>query len=231
MQKSKYLFLFLITLFFASCEYLESPDDTASPSEGFITYPSIAIEGEQFVTINLGDTFEDPGAIATLGTEDITSMVVKTGMVDSNLPGVYVLDYSVSVTNALDETSTASQQRYVAVITESVKDLDLTGQYSGDGTAVSGAWNQAATVTSISGAWYNIDKALASGNNLGIFFAVVGGGGEGTPNRIVVPNQLSRFGFVNSTQEGTNAVLNENGFQWEIYISCCGIFGPIIYSR
>ena len=86
-------------------------------------------------------------------------------------------------------------------------------------------------MTNISGAWYAIDKALASGNNLGIFFALVGGGGNEVPEKIVVPSQASRFGTVNSTSDNTNAQLNDDGFQWSIFISCCGVFGPIIFTR
>jgi hypothetical protein len=174
MKNIKYLFFILLGITTASCEFLESPDDTANIQEGFITFPAIALEGDQYVTILVDGTFEDPGAIASLGTEDITGEIEVAGEVDVSTPGVYVLDYSVSVVNELDEVSSASQQRYVAVITESVADVDLSGTYNGDGTAVAGTWNQAATVTPISGAWYRTDKALASGNNLGIFFALVG---------------------------------------------------------
>jgi hypothetical protein len=231
MKNIKYLFFILLGIGLASCEFLESPDDTANVQEGFITFPAISLEGDQYVTILVDGTFEDPGAVASLGTEDISGEIEVTGEVDPSTPGVYVLDYSVSVVNELDEVSSASQQRYVAVITESVADIDLSGTYNGDGTAVAGAWNQAATVTPISGAWYRIDKALASGNNLGIFFALVGDVGENEQDRIVVPNQLSAFGFVNTTSAGTSAELINGGFQWTLFISCCGNFGPIIFTR
>lgn len=232
MKHIKYLFFLSLAISLASCEYFESPDDTVNVSQGTIIYPAIALEGERFVTIPLGGTFEDAGAVASLGTEDITKDIVISGSVDPNTAGVYTIDYTVSVVNALDETSSASQQRYVAVITESVSSMDLSGQYNGDGTAFAGSWTQSATVTPITGAWYRIDKALASGNNLGLFFALVGGGGEGgVDEKIIVPDQASVFGNVNSTDPGTSAMLIENGFQWEIFIGCCGVFGPIIFTR
>jgi hypothetical protein len=231
MKNIKYLFFILLGITTASCEFLESPDDTANVQEGFITFPALSLEGDQYVTILVDGTFEDPGAVATLGKEDITGEIEVSGEVDASTPGVYVLDYSVSVVNELDEVSSASQQRYVAVITESVADVDLSGTYNGDGTAVAGTWNQAATVTPISGAWYRTDKALASGNNLSIFFALVGDPGENQQERIIVPNQLSGFGFVNTTSPDTFAELINGGFQWTLFISCCGNFGPIIFTR
>lgn len=231
MRNIKLLFFLFLTIALSSCEYFESPDDTADVREGFITFPAISLEGDQYVTILVDGTFDDPGAVATLGTEDISNEIVVSGEVDPSTPGVYVLDYSVSVVNELDETSSASQQRYVAVITESVSNIDLSGTYNGDGTAAAGTWTQAATITSIDGAWYRTDKALASGNNLGIFFALVGDAGENQQERIVVPNQLSPFGFVNTTSADTFAELIDGGFQWTLFISCCGNFGPIIFTR
>ncbi len=231
MKNIKYLFFILLGVTAASCEYFESPDETATVQEGFITFPAISLEGDQYVTMLVNGTFDDPGALASLGTEDITNEIEVTGEVDPATPGVYVLNYSVSVVNELDEVSSASQQRYVAVITESVADVDLSGTYNGNGTAVAGTWTQAATVTPIAGAWYRTDKALASGNNLSIFFALVGDPGENQQERIVVPNQVSAFGFVNTTSPDTYAELIDGGFQWNLFISCCGNFGPIIFTR
>ena len=227
MSHIKYLFFLILAGSIVSCEFLESPDGTANVSEGFITFPSITINGDQFITIVAGTPFEDPGAVAMLGTEDITDRMEVSDVVDFNTPGVYILDYSVSVINELDEQSSVTQTRYVAVISESVNGIDFSGQYNGDGTAVSGAWTQAATVTPFTGAFYNIDKALASGNNLGVFFAVVGGESGEQPGKVVVPRQPSVFGQVN-TSEGQ---LNENGFEWTIALQLFGNFGPIIFSR
>ncbi len=231
MKTIKYLFLFAMVIPLVSCEYFQSPDDTATVREGFITFPAVTLNGDRFITIPVGGSFDDPGVVATLGSKDVSGDVVVTGQIDPSTPGVYTLDYSVSVVNELDEVSAASQQRFVAVISESVSNVDLSGQWNGDGTAAVPSWNQAATVTRISGSWYSIDKALASGNNLSIFFAVVGGGAEGVSDKIVVPDQGSPFGNVNSTDPGASAELTDNGFQWQIFIGCCGVFGPIIYSR
>ncbi len=229
MKYLNYILLLSIAGFLASCELVESPDSTENLSEGFITYPALTLNGDQFMTIDVGGTFEDPGAVATLGIEDISDQTVVTGSVDATTPGVYILDYSIQITNELEEDASVTQRRYVAVASEEGKAIDLTGTYNGDGTSVSGAWTQAATVTKTAGAWHNIDKALASGNNLGIFFAVIDG--PSAALNMVVPDQNSRFGNVNSTGAGTEAKLNPDGFQWTIFIGCCGNFGPIIYSQ
>lgn len=221
----------ILTVSLLSCEYFESPDDTAAVQKGLITFPAVTLNGERYVTMPVGGAFEDPGVVATLGTDDISEQVVVDGAVDPSVADVYVLTYTATVTNELGEESSASQERFVAVVSESVQDVDLSGTYNGDGTAVAGTWNQAATVTPISGAWYRIDKALASGNNLGMFFALVGGGSNEAPEKIVAPNQPSPFGPVNTTAAGASGELTDNGFQWTIFVGCCGLFGPIIFSK
>ena len=229
MKNVNYIILFVAVFLVTSCELVDSPDETAFVSQGFITYPALALEGSALVTISVGETFEDPGFLATLGQDDITDQTVVSGAVDNSTPGVYILDYNISIVNEIDEPANVTQRRYVAVVSEDGKEVNLAGSYAGDGSAAVPTWTQGAIVTGAGGAWYNIDKGLASGNNLGLFFAVVGGLNEST--NLVVPDQNTRFGTVNTTNVGTNGQLNDDGFQWTLFVSCCGNFGPIIYSK
>ena len=164
-------------------------------------------------------------AQAVSTADDISDKALVEGSVDGNTEGVYTITYSISVTNALGEESTVSKSRFIAVVNSEIDDIDLSGMYSGDGTSVSGAWTQTATITSVTRGWYATDKALASGNNLGITFAHI------NKSTLVVPSQSTGFGTVNTTNPDTNAQINPDGFQWTLFISCCGNFGPIIFTN
>lgn len=61
------------------------------------TAPTITLVGESEISINQGTNFEDQGATATDNVDgDITSRIVKSGSVDTNKPGSYVITYSVT---------------------------------------------------------------------------------------------------------------------------------------
>jgi hypothetical protein len=228
-MKLKYIIhlcgLILFTLAYSSCDLVQSPDSTADVQEGFITYPSLTLKGAAQMTINVGGSFEDPGFDATLGQDDVKDQVEITGSVDASKPGIYPINYALSVTNELDDQSTVTATRFVAVVNEEIDDIDLSGTYLGDGSAISGAWNLNATVSSTGRGWYQVDRALASGNNLSIFFAIV------DKSTLIVPNQSSPFGSVNTTGTGTSATITDSGFEWTLFISCCGNFGPIIFTK
>ena len=215
----------LFILGISSCDLFETPDSTADVQLGLITYPSLTLSGPTQVAINVGDSFDDPGFVATLGQEDVADRVEISGTVDPTTSGIYPINYTLSITNELDEPSTVTATRFISVVNEDIDEIDLSGVYTGDGTAIAGTWVLNATVTPIARGWYQIDRGLASGNNLGIFFAVV------DKSTIIVPSQGTGFGTVNTTNPGTNAQVNSNGFQWTLFISCCGNFGPIIYTK
>ena len=52
--------------------------------------------GDEWMEMNVGDSFTDPGYKATEGTEDITSRVVVNGSVNTAVGAFYNLDYSVA---------------------------------------------------------------------------------------------------------------------------------------
>ncbi|NVJ60249.1 MAG: DUF5011 domain-containing protein [Gammaproteobacteria bacterium] len=63
------------------------------------TPPTLTLQGESEMTINVGDTFTDPGVIATDDVDgNITSRVQVQGSVNSELEGTYSLTYRVSDT-------------------------------------------------------------------------------------------------------------------------------------
>jgi hypothetical protein len=58
--------------------------------------PVITLVGPQYDTIDMGQSYVDPGATAMDDMDgDITSRIVRTGLVDSSVTGDYVLTYKV----------------------------------------------------------------------------------------------------------------------------------------
>lgn len=71
----------------------------------------IELEGDDFMMLNVGEPYVEPGYTAMEGTEDITSKVVVSGTVDSNTGDFYTLTY----TAANKDNFSASAQRTVMV--------------------------------------------------------------------------------------------------------------------
>lgn len=71
------------------------------------TYAVLEMNGDDFVKINVGDSFTDPGCVATMGGEDVSSEIVTTTDLDTSTPGFYTVNYSV--VNADGFAATASR--------------------------------------------------------------------------------------------------------------------------
>lgn len=224
-KMQKYFGLFLFGMVMTSCEYFESPEETLDVQTGEILFPSITLNGEQYVTIEAGTVseFDDPGVIATLGSEDISDQAEVSGTVDTTTPGVYTLVYAVTTINSLDQESTVTASRFINVSSEDVTAVDLSGSYLG--TGFSGAPTPK-EVTLVAPGWYRVPDVLGSGNNIVGFFAHTGGEDLQFPDQ---PN--TNFGNINTTSAGTYATLTSTGFEWVVYISCCGNFGPITWTK
>ena len=64
------------------------------------TAPVITLLGDNLMTIEVGTTFTDPGAVATDNYDgDLTSSIVVSGSVDTSTIGTYTLTYDVSDTS------------------------------------------------------------------------------------------------------------------------------------
>lgn len=59
-------------------------------------YATINLEGDEFMVLNVGEKYTEPGYSATEGTEDITARVVVSNPLDTNVGGFYDIIYSVS---------------------------------------------------------------------------------------------------------------------------------------
>lgn len=87
-------------------------DDETEGKSRITTYAVLELNGSAYETVQMGTTYNDPGCVATLGTEDVTSQVVTSGTVNTNQLGYYTLSYKV--VNSDGFAATAS--RTVAVV-------------------------------------------------------------------------------------------------------------------
>ena len=87
-------------------------DDESEGKSRITTYAVLELNGSAYETVQLGTAFNDPGCVATLGTEDVSSQIVTTGTVNTNKLGYYTLNYKV--VNSDGFAATAS--RMVAVV-------------------------------------------------------------------------------------------------------------------
>lgn len=218
------LLLMVMACVGGSCEYFDAPETTLNVQTGEILFPSITLNGEQYVTFEAGtvSSYDDPGVVATLGSEDVSDQVVVSVNVDVNTAGVYPVVYSITTINSLDQESTVTASRFVNVTSEDVSGVDLSGSYLGTG------FSSAPTpkpVTQVAVGWYRVTDILGSGNGIVATFAHNGG------NALIMPDQPGPFGNVNTTADGTYANLTLTGFEWVVYIGCCGNFGPITWTK
>ena len=87
---------------------------------GDTTAPVITLIGGDSITIQAGDTFDDPGFIATDSVDgDLTDKVKVSGSYDKYQPGTYT--YTYSVTDAHGNTATVKRQ----IIVQGAKQPDV----------------------------------------------------------------------------------------------------------
>ena len=92
---------------FMSC----SSDDELTDTR-VTTFANFLLEGDEFMVVNVGEPFTDPGFTVMEGTEDITDKTVVTGEVDANTCGFYTINYSA----VNKDNFSASAERTVMVI-------------------------------------------------------------------------------------------------------------------
>ncbi|MDP6252030.1 MAG: DUF5011 domain-containing protein, partial [Verrucomicrobiota bacterium] len=92
------------------------------------TAPVITLKGEQSVTVNVGENYEDAGATAHDDVDgDITQSIEITGLIITGIPGVYTLTFKVK-----DKSGNAavSVVRTVRVVDEVAPVITLKGEQS-----------------------------------------------------------------------------------------------------
>ena len=84
-------------------------------SEGlsrFTYYPVLELQGGDYMVVDKGSTFQDPGFTATLNGEDVSSQVAVSSNVNTSKSGVYSVVYSIKNSDGI----TANAKRTVVVL-------------------------------------------------------------------------------------------------------------------
>lgn len=108
-MKKKIIYAMLLALgviTLASCD-----KDTEGLSR-ITTYAVLEMNGESFMKVNVGGSFNDPGCVATMGGEDVTDQIQVNSNVDTSKPGFYNVNYVVYN----DDGFPASASRTVMVV-------------------------------------------------------------------------------------------------------------------
>jgi len=97
---------------------------------GTIRFPSIIVFGNNPDVLETGTgSYDDPGAQALLGEDDITGEMDVDGAVDLTTPDLYTLQYSVRTVNELGDESESNEERLVLVTCDDLSDFDVSGTY------------------------------------------------------------------------------------------------------
>lgn len=85
--------------------------------------PSITLNGSDAITLEVFDSYEDPGAAAVLGNRDITESILRYDNVNTSVPGQYEVHYTVE-----HRGKTYSRKRLVTVSDHTPPLLTLEGE-------------------------------------------------------------------------------------------------------
>lgn len=89
--------------------------------------PEITLNGSNPMTLNCKEPYVEPGYTATdVEDGDLTSEVIVTGEVDSNIPGTYIIQYQVT-DHDIDYPMTTTVYRTVEVVDNDLPTLTLEG--------------------------------------------------------------------------------------------------------
>lgn len=105
------LFYSLLIIILAGAALSSCSKDSEGLSK-VLTYPTFEMEGDQYITINVGSSYTDPGVTAWSGETELD--VTVTGSVDTSVPNYYTITYSTEITGEI--SMSASTNRYVHVI-------------------------------------------------------------------------------------------------------------------
>lgn len=142
-----------------SCEtftYGEVEDYTVNISNGVpdTTAPVITLNGASTINLSVGDSYTEQGATATDNIDgNLTSSIVTTGSVNTNVPGTYTINYDVS--DAAGNTAT-QVSRTVIVSDNTAPVITLNGASTVNLNVGDSYTDQGATATD------NVDGNLTS---------------------------------------------------------------------
>jgi hypothetical protein len=202
-QKIFFLVLSIATLF--SCSY--EPEIGSKVT----VYPELTINGDQTVVITKGSAYNELGAVALAGKENLP--VNKIGTVDVNTIGFYKITYETFN----EDGFSVSKTRTVIVLSDQPSAINLSGDWYRNGTNKN-------VITRISDRVYTCDNATGyttgNENNLKMTFYNL------DDTRIYAPFQENCSLTGISAESNIGTITASNKFNWVLYAS--GFFGTAV---
>lgn len=200
---------FLLFLFYGCAKKdTFNNSDTKVGHSTVVFFPTIETNGERLVILNVGDSYTDEGATAILN--QASADYTTTGSFDTNVPGVYVIQYETKNEQGFGVTDF----RTVVVIGDDVTGNDFSGTYA---RYVDGAPNgQTSTWTKVANGVYTLENP---GGAAGLTVTAV----NYTGKTIVVPLQLTNVGPFESTETEYDDASVPPQYIWAIVN---GTYGP-----
>jgi hypothetical protein len=201
-MKKIILFSFLALTFFVSCNEKDMIDNNEQVGISKITYYAIlSLQGSDYVAVEKGATFTDPGAKATAAGADVP--VTTSGTVDKNTVGVYVLTYTAINKDGFP----ASIKRYVAVYSTDATAAanDLSGNYARTSNGSVAEWTKFGP-----GVYKVFNPGGAPGTNLTVIAF------NPTGFTIRIPTQFASDGSVTSSKSEVYTNSTPPTYSWAI---------------
>lgn len=127
------------------------------------SYPTVQLNGDKYVTLNVGQAYSDPGA---LSVDDVsgaqTSIMADANTLDVSDPGLYYMSYTAINANGYKTAS----GRYIAV-TNYNDGINLEGTYLREATGAE------VHVTRVSRGMYMVDDMGGAGLPDAIYFTMI----------------------------------------------------------
>ena len=209
-MKFKNKFTIAISLVFSIMLLVSCSEERPINSE-ITYYPTIEIEGGQYIITQKGEPYTDTGVVAKSGDNELP--LVTTGTVNTSQVGLYRLNYSATNVDGFDGTSF----RYVIVADNpsAIAARDLSGSYTRNTNSA-----HIMTLTKFADGFYQADDVLPT-NKISAIIAQV------SDTEVIIPRQSSGYGDIAADPtdvSGSGGDLIGNDITFRLYISCCGIF-------
>jgi len=202
MKKFIPLFYFLLTVAFVACnkDEIHNTEDQVGISR-VTHFPVLTLNGDRYMTIEVGGTFTDPGIVATEGGAPIP--YTTEGSVNTGEAGVYDITYTAVNKDGFP----ASLTRTVAIYSTdpSAAANDLSGTYVRSSNGVESIW------TKIAPGVYTVANP---GGALGVNLTVVAFNQTG--NNIHIPEQTIADGSTMTSAQEVYSPGPPATYTWQI---------------
>lgn len=159
MKKAILLLIGILPILATSCR----KDPNAVSKVVKVSFPTVELNGEKYVTLNVGQPYEDPGAVSKDDVSGTTANIsADISTLDITTPGIYYMQYTAINANGYKTKA----GRYIAV-TNYTDEMNLEGVYTRTSNGVE------VNITKVSRALYMTDDMGGAGLPDAAYFAVI----------------------------------------------------------